>query len=88
MSLVGAEKCIRACDRTTFAQQLSHLRRNSKDCSPRKSFFDDLDLQLEEWREKNYELIISGDLNEELGDDVHGFAGLSVKCDLFEFILH
>jgi exonuclease III len=75
-------------DRTAFAQQLSLLRRNGKDCSPRKSFFDDLDLQLEEWREKNYEIIISGDLNEELGADVHGFARLSAKWDLVEIIQH
>jgi hypothetical protein len=29
-------------NRTAFAQQLSLLRRNGKDCSPRKSFFDDI----------------------------------------------
>jgi hypothetical protein len=74
--------------RTAFAQQLSLLRRNGKDCSPRKSFFDDLDAKIEEWREKNYEIILSGDLNEELGTDVDGFARLSAKWDLVEIIQH
>ena len=75
-------------DRTAFAQQLSLLRRNGKDCSPRKSFFDDLDTKIEEWREKEYEIILSGDLNEELGADVHGFARISAKHDLVEVIQH
>jgi hypothetical protein len=38
-------------DRTAFAQQSSLLQRNGKDCSPRRSFFNDLDKQLEEWSE-------------------------------------
>ncbi len=64
------------------------LRRNGKDCSPRKSFFDDLDSKIEEWREKNYEIILSGDLNEEVGTDVDGFTRLSAKWELVEIIQH
>jgi exonuclease III len=75
-------------DRTAFAQQLSLLRRNGKDCSPRKSFFEDLDKQLEEWIGKDYEIILSGDLNEALGADVNGFARISAKWDLVEIIQH
>jgi hypothetical protein len=40
-------------DRTAFAQQTSLLRRNGKDCSPRKSFLDDLDTHIEEWCDKD-----------------------------------
>jgi hypothetical protein len=40
-------------DRTAFAQQISLLRQNGKNCSSHKSFFDDLDTQLEEWIQKD-----------------------------------
>jgi hypothetical protein len=75
-------------DRTAFAQHLSLLRRNGRDCSPRHAFFEDLDKQLEEWTEKGYKIILSGDLNEELGADVNGFARLSTKWNLVEVIQH
>ena len=75
-------------DRTAVAQQLSLLRRHGKDCSPRKSFFDDLDHQIEEWRDQGYEIILSGDLNEELGADIYGFVQISAKWDLVEIIQH
>jgi exonuclease III len=75
-------------DRTAFAQQLSLLRRNGKDCSPRKSFYDDLDIQIQEWRDQDYEIILSGDLNEELGADLQGFARISAKHNLVEIIQH
>ena len=74
--------------RTAFARQLSILRRNGKDCSPRKSFFDDFDKQLEEWNNKGYEIIVSGDLNGQLGADIYGFARLSAKWNLVEIIQH
>jgi hypothetical protein len=75
-------------DRTAFAQQLSLLRRNGKDCSPRKLFLDDLDKQLEEWTEKGYEILLSGGINEELGSDINGFACLSARWNLVEIIQH
>jgi hypothetical protein len=59
-------------DRTAFAQQLLLLRRNGDDCSPQKLFFDNLDKQLEEWTNKGYEILLSGNINEELGADVKG----------------
>jgi hypothetical protein len=43
--------------RTVFAQQLSLLRRNGKDCSPRKSFYDDIDKQIQEWIAKDYKIV-------------------------------
>jgi hypothetical protein len=69
-----------------FAQQLSLLRRNRKDCSPRKSFFNDLDIQLDKWSTKGYKIILSGDLNEELGADIHGFVRISTKWNLVKVI--
>jgi hypothetical protein len=75
-------------DRTAFAQHLSLLRRNGKDCSARKSFFDGIDKQIGEWIEKGYEIILSGDLNEELGSDIHGFARISARHNLVEVIQH
>ena len=77
-----------AGEKTAFAQQLSLLRRNGRDGSPRKAFFDDLDQQLNEWITKGYEIILSGDLNEQLGADIHGFAHISAKWDLVEVIQH
>jgi hypothetical protein len=75
-------------DRTAYAQQQYLLRRNGQDCSPRKSFFDDLDEQLGKWISKGYKIILSGDLNEELGADVTGFARITAKWDLVEIIQH
>jgi hypothetical protein len=75
-------------DRTAFAQQLSLLRQNGKDCSPQKSFLDDLDKQLEEWTEKGYKILLSADINKELGSDVNGFARLSASWKLVEIIQH
>ena len=77
-----------AGEKTAFAQQLTLLRRNGRDGSPRKAFFDDLDQQLNEWITKGYEIILSGDLNEQLGADIHGFAHISAKWDLVEVIQH
>jgi hypothetical protein len=51
-------------------------------------FFDNLDEQLEEWIGKGYEIILSGDLNKELGADVTGFARIMAKWDLVEIIQH
>jgi hypothetical protein len=42
-------------------------------------FFDDPDLHLEEWIGKGYGILLSRDLNEELGAGVHGFARNLVK---------
>jgi exonuclease III len=75
-------------DRTAFAQHLSLLRRNGKDCSARKSFFDGIDKQIGKWIEKGYEIILSGDLNKELGSDIHGFARISARHNLVEVIQH
>jgi hypothetical protein len=75
-------------DRTAYAQQVSLLRRNSQDCSPQKSFLDDIDEKLGEWIGKGYEIILSGDLNEELGADVTGFARITAKHNLVEIIQH
>jgi hypothetical protein len=69
-------------NRTVIAQQLLLLRRNGKDFSPRKSFFADLDTQLRDWTYKGYKIILSGDLNEELGTNVTGFATLSACWNL------
>jgi exonuclease III len=75
-------------DRMAFIQQLSLLRRNQKDCSPRKSFLDHLDKQLEEWSNKGYKILLLGDINKELGADVDGFARLSAGWNLVEIIQH
>jgi exonuclease III len=75
-------------DRTAFAQQLAILRENGSDSSPRKSFYDDMEKQLEDWIRKGYEIILSGDLNEELGTDIQGFARISAKFNLVEIIQH
>jgi hypothetical protein len=75
-------------DRTAFAQQLSLLRQNGKDCSPRKSFSDDLDKQLEEWTQHGYKILLTGDINKELGADVNGFACLSARWNLVDIIQH
>lgn len=68
--------------------ELSLLRRNGQDCSPRKSFYEDLDKQLEEWIGKGYEIILSGDQTEQLRVDAQGFAQISAKWDLVEIIQH
>jgi hypothetical protein len=49
--------------------------------APHKNPFslDNLDKQLEEWTNEGYTILLSGDLNEELGADLTGFARLSVK---------
>jgi hypothetical protein len=53
-----------------------------------KVFFDNLDDQLEEWIDKGCNIILSGDLNEELGADVTGFARITAKWNLVEIIQH
>jgi endonuclease/exonuclease/phosphatase (EEP) superfamily protein YafD len=47
-----------------------------------------MDQQIEEWIQKGYEIILSGDLNEELGADIQGFARISAKWDLVGVIQH
>jgi hypothetical protein len=82
------QQAARVGDRTAFAQQLSLLCRNGKDCSPRKSFFDDIDKQTQEWIGKGYKILLSGDFNEVLGADVNGFTRISAKWNLLEIIQH
>jgi hypothetical protein len=70
-------------DRTAFAQQLSLLRCNGKDCSPRKSFYDVINKQIEEWIRKGYEIVLSAD-----GANIHGLTCISAKNNLVEVIQH
>jgi hypothetical protein len=57
-------------DRTAQAQQVG------QDHSPRKAFLEDFDKQVKEWIAKDYEIIISGDLSEEIGADEQSFASI------------
>ena len=49
---------------------------------------DDFERQIGEWVEAGHELIISGDLNKELGSDMNGFAQISSSHNLVEIIQH
>jgi hypothetical protein len=51
-------------------------------------FLKDFNKQVKEWIDKEYKIIISGDLNEELGADEQSFAGISAKHELVEIIQH
>ncbi len=75
-------------DRTAHAQQVGILRKIGRDQSPRKAFLEDFNKQVEEWISKEYEIIISGDLNEEIGADEQSFARISAKHELVEIIQH
>jgi hypothetical protein len=41
-----------------------------------------------EWIQEGHELIIAGDINEELGNDISGFSRISAKHNLVELIQH
>jgi exonuclease III len=72
--------------RTAYTQQVSLLLRNGRTVSPRKAFLDDFDQQVSQWLAKGYELIIAGNLNEELGGNLSGFSRISSKHNLVEII--
>jgi hypothetical protein len=74
-------------DQTAFTQQLSLLRCNIKDSSTRKSFLTTSKNKLKNGG-KGYKIILSGDLNKELGVDIHGFAWISAKWNLVKVIQH
>jgi hypothetical protein len=74
--------------RTAHTQQVSLLRRQGRTTSPRKAFIADFDTQVAEWIEAGHELIIAGDLNEELGSDLSGFAKICSNHHLVEIIQH
>ena len=78
----------KAGERTAHTQQVSLLVRQGRKASPRKAFIDDLDVKVTEWLLAGHELIISGDLNEELGNDMSGFSRISSKHNLVEIIQH
>jgi hypothetical protein len=44
---------------------------------PRKALLQDFAIQVRRWRALHYELIISGDLNEVLGDDPAEFGSIT-----------
>jgi hypothetical protein len=74
--------------RTAHTQQKSLLLRQGRTDSPRKAFLEDFDAQVTTWLSAGHELIIAGDLNEELGSDISGFSRLSSKHNLVEIIQH
>jgi hypothetical protein len=72
--------------RTAHTQQKSLLIHNGRAVSPRKAFIDDFDHLVTQWLTQGHELIIAGDLNEELGSDLSGFSRISSKHNLVEII--
>jgi exonuclease III len=77
-----------AGSRTAHTQQVSLLVRQSRTVSPRRAFIMDFMTQVTEWRAEGFELVIAGDINEELGNDINGFASISSKHNLVEIIQH
>jgi exonuclease III len=69
-------------------QQLSLLLQQGRSAHPRKAFLDDFDHQVTDWIATGHELIIAGDINEELGNDISRFSRISAKHHLIEFIQH
>jgi hypothetical protein len=74
--------------RTAHTQQASLLLREGRTVSPRKAFLDDFEAQVRVWRQAGHELIICGDLNEQLGSDTSGFSRISSLFNLVEIIQH
>ena len=72
--------------RTAHAQQASLLLRQRRHASPRKAFIEDFDEQVAAWLRDGHELVIGGDLNEELGNDINGFSRISSRHNLVEII--
>jgi hypothetical protein len=74
-----------AVPRTAHTQQVSLLLREVK---PWKAFLDDFDSQGNAWLLAGHELVIAGNINEALGNDITGFARISAKHDLVEILQH
>jgi endonuclease/exonuclease/phosphatase family metal-dependent hydrolase len=79
----------RAGAATAFAQQWHLLRlAGDKDPNPRKQCITDFNFMLQEHQKSQGKTIIVGDLNEELGVDLSGFATSCAKFDLADVHEH
>jgi hypothetical protein len=74
--------------RTAHTQQVSLLLRQGRRISPHKTFIDDFDQQVKEWLQAGHELVIAGNINEELGNNISRFARISAKHNLVEIVQH
>jgi hypothetical protein len=74
--------------RTAHTQQVSLLVRQRQTVSPRRAFIADFQLQVTEWLQEGYKLVIAGDINEELGNDIDGFASITSRHNLVKIIQH
>jgi exonuclease III len=74
--------------RTAHTQQVSLLVRQRQTVSPLRAFIADFQLQVTEWLQEGYELVIAGDINKELGNDINGFTSITSQHNLVEIIQH
>ena len=70
---------------TAYEQQRALLRQAGKvDPNPRKEFIKDLRKLLKKHHQANNHIILSGDFNEELGEDPHGITSILIQFDLVD----
>ena len=70
---------------TAYEQQRSLLRQAGKDNpNPRREFIKDLRKLLKKHHQANNHIILTGDFNEELGEDPHGITSLVIQFNLID----
>jgi hypothetical protein len=70
-------------DTTAWAQQSTYLsKKNGKDINPRKRVVDDLRRSIEEDLCNKCEIVVAGDFNEGIGEELNGIHGQLVKIGL------
>jgi hypothetical protein len=74
---------------TAWMQQWSLLRESGeKNPDPVAAFYIDLDMQLQQWKEANYEIIMLIDANERIGEKPGGLTSVIGKAGLIDLLQH
>ena len=67
-------------------QQVLLIETNDSLTQPRYAFRRDLRRSLQEFQDKGHDIILVGDFNEKLGDDVEGMSNIALECNLVDIM--
>ena len=75
--------------KTAFSQQWSLLREQGiLEPNPRRQFIKDLDKVISVFHSNHHKIILCGDFNESIGDNIHGLDSIITKYNLTDAIQH
>jgi hypothetical protein len=87
LAIITAYKpCKTSGPNTTWTQQWMLLREVQKDPDPIKEFLKDLNEILSKWQDKNYEIILMIDANEEVGSSPGGLGQIMANNGMYDIL--